>query len=413
MGSRRAEPRWDEGRQRWRGQVRWVDQAGRQRSEERFGETRAEVARWLTERWKEIESDRELARSARRLADAGFVLPAATGTGSGAGPLPTWRSFVEAFLVWLPISKAAPETCRTYGIELRHTLLPLIGDLRLDQLTPAVVDHLRAFLERKGRVVAPVLTALSSACNHAVREGLLATNPCHRPRRLYRADAEAPPAREIRTATRAQRQATLDAMPPPTTRARRRNRWALRLAAWAGLRLGEIRGLRVADLDLGAGVVHVEQQAQAVRGGDRIRAPKYHSRRLVPLGRRVWDELGEAALEAQALGVGLLLADPPGARGGGGGPRTERVPRWGSGAQSATLHRLCADAQAVAGIAPALPWRAWRRTFLTLALEYGYPAALVEQWVGHRALDPGLSRVSRDHYRGAWDPATLDRSGLD
>lgn len=393
--------RWDEQRQRWRRSVRWRDATGRRRTEERFGDDPDKLDAWAETRWAEIREDREAARVRRRLVEAGFALPSPQPILTPApGPRPTLTSFVEDFLRWLPLSKAAPGTVRSYGIELHKTILPLLGALPLDEITPTRVDYLRTYLERKGRVVAPPLTALSALCNHAVREGLLERNPCHRPRGLYRADLAEPKTSKTRTLTREQRQAVLDGLPAPTTRHLRCTRWTLRLAGWCGLRLGELRGLRPEDVDLEIGVLHVERQELVLSGkGLRlIRAPKYLSRRTVPLGQQVWSELGEAVREAERLGLPVLLARP----------RTRQAPTWASGKG---VKRHVAEAQEKLGIEP-LPWRWWRATFATLALEH-YPAHWVEQWLGHRGLATGLTRVGREHYVGGWDLGEIDRRWLD
>lgn len=404
MRRQRSKARWDEGRSCYRVQVRWTALDGRIRSEERFGPDPIPLDAWAEQRRQEIDADREAARVRARLEAAGWSLPSPSSAAPTA--MPTLLDFSATFLRWLPTSRAAPGTVRGYETHLRLHACRLLGPLRIDEITPARVDYLRHYLDQRGHSVAPVLTALSACLAHAVREGLIDRNPCHRPRGLYRADAAPSAKPPARTVTRSQRQAALDQLPAGTSRLRRRWRWQLRLAAWCGLRLGEIRGLRVADLDLDAGLIHVEQQVQWSPGegcSSAVRPPKYLSRRLVPLGWRVRDELADAVREAERLGVTLLLADP--GRG---------VPGLGCAKAMGGVHRRVHDAQVAAGVTEPIPWRNWRSTYLTLALEYGYPAALVEQWVGHRGVSvSGLTRIGKGHYLGAWDPATLDRAGLD
>jgi len=395
----RSKARWDDKRGRYRVQVRWTTPDGRIASEERFGEAPGPLDAWADQRRREIDADREAQRVRSRLEAAGRSLPEPSPT-RGAGPRPSLRNFVEAFLHWLPTSRAAPGTISTYESALRATVLPTaLGDLPLDQITPSQVDFLRSFIVAKGHDPRRPLTALSACLSYAAREGLIQQNPCSRPRGVYRADAADPPRPPPVTLTRAQRQATLEQLPEPTTRARRRYRWMLRLCGWCGLRISEARGVQPGDLDLDRGLLQIRRQLQKARGGDLVRPPKYNSTRVVPLGWQVRDELAEAVQEAARLGVTWLLGETDG-----------RVP--GAWLSDGGLQSVVRDAQTAAGVPETIPWRRWRSTFLTLALQYGYPAAIVEQWVGHRGLS-GLTDVGRKHYQGEWDPETLDRKGLD
>lgn len=391
-------PRWDEQRKRWRVEFRWKLGPQRHRAE-RFFESEAEARAWAAAQQTEIDDDQAAARTRMRLEQAGFSLPA-TPRSTSPSPMPTWQSFGDVFLTWLPLSQAAPTTIRTYESALRCTILRTIGHLRLDELTPARVDALRAYFSERNRSVKPLMTTLSAMAAHAVREGLIPANPCHRPRGLYRSDAAPTPSPPPRSLTREQRQQIWERWPSARTRAGRCQRGAYRLAAFAGLRHGEIRGLRVQDLELDTGLLRVEQQAQAVPGaGHLIRPPKFHSARRVPLGPQTCEILEELADEARQLDLQLLLASPE--RG--------RCPNWRD-PRKAFQHRF-QDLQSKLEVDPPLAWRDLRHTFLTLAIEAGYPAALVEQWVGHAV--SGFGKVSTTHYLGQWDVTTLDRTRLD
>lgn len=61
------------------------------------------------------------------------------------------------------------------------------------------------------------------------------------------------------------------------------------VCAFAGLRLGEVCGLRVSDVDFLRGEIHVERQSQ--RG--EVRAPKYGSTRTVYISRQLVETLAE------------------------------------------------------------------------------------------------------------------------
>jgi integrase len=87
---------------------------------------------------------------------------------------------------------------------------------------------------------------LRSVMNAAVREGAISRNPCTIP------GAGADRAKERPIATPAQIVALVDAITP-------RYRAAVLIAAWGGLRRGEIVGLHREDVDLAAGTVRVRR----------------------------------------------------------------------------------------------------------------------------------------------------------
>ena len=88
---------------------------------------------------------------------------------------------------------------------------------------------------------------LSQICSDAVHDGVLGRNPCSR--------RTAPPMGKpkLYLATTEQVWAIHDAMPDHL-------RVAVLLGAFAGLRIAEVSGLRVSDVDFTRGVVHPKQQ---------------------------------------------------------------------------------------------------------------------------------------------------------
>lgn len=67
------------------------------------------------------------------------------------------------------------------------------------------------------------------------------------------------------------------------------------LAGFAGLRAGEIVGLRLSDVDFLRRTVHVQRQAQRENGRLSLRPPKYGSERTIPLPRSLVTTLSEHA----------------------------------------------------------------------------------------------------------------------
>lgn len=171
-----------------------------------------------------------------------------------------WLTLVEADLsrgTWLD-DRAASETFGNYaravlrdspriGVRWRETcernmrlhLAPLL-DVPLRALSPTLVRewHAAALRGNGGRTsISQSYRFLRMVMNVALREGLIARNPCQIP------GAGAVRAVERPVATPAQVVALVEAITP-------RYRTAVLIAAWCGLRRGEIAGLRVADVDL-------------------------------------------------------------------------------------------------------------------------------------------------------------------
>jgi len=103
---------------------------------------------------------------------------------------------------------------------------------------------------------------LKSTFKDAVEDGLIVANPCR-----VKAGGQKTRAREIEVLSVQQLTVYLEAVPEA-------RRMPLLLAGWCGLRSGEVRGLRVRDLDLDQGVVHVRQAVVRLTGQLLIGPPK-------------------------------------------------------------------------------------------------------------------------------------------
>jgi integrase len=183
------------------------------------------------------------------------------------GDASRWLALVEADLsrgTWVN-DRAAMETLGNYaravlrdspriGVRWRETcernmrlhLAPLL-DTPLRALSPTRVREWHAAVLRGtgGRTsISQSYRFLRMVMNTAVREGLIVRNPCQIP------GAGTVHASERPVATPAEIIALVDAITP-------RYRTAVLIAAWCGLRRGEIAGLRVSDVDLGSQTITV------------------------------------------------------------------------------------------------------------------------------------------------------------
>lgn len=208
---------------------------------------------------------------------------------------------------WVPRRRVrgrplAPRTAALYHWQLDKHVLPPLGDLQLRHLTTDVVRRWHARLE-EGPGAAKCYRLLRAICNSAVRDGHLKANPCVLPG----AGDEHSPTRPALSVPQVHQLA--DAVGP-------RWRSLVLLAAFGGLRIGELAALTRPDLDLVGGVVHVRASASYLPGGQRhVGPPKSTAgRRTVAIPSSLLPELG--AHLAQFSGPepdGLVFVGPKGA----------------------------------------------------------------------------------------------------
>jgi integrase len=140
-----------------------------------------------------------------------------------------------------------PRTVDEYRSLLRTHLLPAFGATSVQAISPSSVRAWYASLAKRYPArAAKAYRLLHVILATAVTDQLLLVNPCQ----VKGAGVER--ARERPIPTVAEVQALADAMPG-------RLRAAVLLAAWCGLRRGEVLGLTRADLDLLHGTVRVER----------------------------------------------------------------------------------------------------------------------------------------------------------
>ena len=191
----------------------------------------------------------------------------------------TLGAYLERWLEDVVKPGVRPRTYGSYRELARLYVLPMLGGVPLRTLQPAQLQHLYGALLARGlapKTVRNVHGVLHRALAQAVDWGLAARNVA--------AVVQAPKVEHPEAAALG---------PEEVARllaAARDTRWAalLTVAVATGLRQGELLGLRWADLDLDAGVLHVRRQL----GRDKTFAPPKTSR-----GRRRV-ELPELAIEA-------------------------------------------------------------------------------------------------------------------
>jgi integrase len=187
---------------------------------------------------------------------------------------------------WLPAQRARelrPATLEQYGYVIDGWLVPNIGGVRVQAITPKVVTQLdeklrttktangRKGLSARSRQLA--VGTLKSACKWAVENDLLGRNPVSGVRRPSVKGSKAMNAWTVDEA-RAFLAATRDDRLAPA--------WALLLTR--GLRRGELCGLRWSEVDLGAKVLRIVSTLVVVDGKAITSEPKTEAgKRSIPI----------------------------------------------------------------------------------------------------------------------------------
>ncbi|MDQ3627855.1 MAG: site-specific integrase [Actinomycetota bacterium] len=203
-------------------------------------ETREDAEGWLASRRSEIRAD-DWTPPVRR------------------APLP----FAEVAERWLSTRTLRPRTRVLYRRLLDQRLLPTFGEVPVKAVT---ADLVADWHHRQGTgtptATAHAYSLLRSILGDALQRGLLARNPCH-----IRGAGASKRIKKIRPASLVELEVLVSAMPE-------RYRAMVLLAAWCGLRFGELTELRRADVDLTNGIVHVRRAVVRVNGAYVVGLPK-------------------------------------------------------------------------------------------------------------------------------------------
>jgi integrase len=252
--------------------VRWRDEAGRQRKKS-FS--------------RKVDADRYRAEVEHSLNLGSYVDPRAGRT--------TFRDYAEA---WRASQPHRPNTAIRARSQLTKHVYPVLGHRPLAAARPSELQALVATLSttlRPGsvRTVFATVRAIFAA---AVRDRVIGNDPC--------AGVKLPAVHRERIVP-----LTVDQVDALAAALPARYRAVVVVAAGAGLRQGELFGLRVSDVDFLRRVVKVERQVQpAVGGGYAVTPPKNTaSVRTVPVGNVVVTALAEHLREYPADSDGFVF----------------------------------------------------------------------------------------------------------
>jgi integrase len=285
-------------------------------------------------------------------------------------------------------------TWERYEQFVRVHLTPGLGKIKVAKLTPAHVRGLYRDRLDSGlapRTVLHIHRAFSKALKQAVADGLIPRNPA--------APVKSPQPRqeEIRPLNREQVRALFEAASGDRLEA------LYVLAVTAGLRRGELQGLKWDDLDLEAGMLQVRRTLSEPKGGYIFEAPKSGKGRSVRLTRKATAALREhrkRQLEERMQKAGLWqeqgLVFPSGVG----------TPLWGG-----NLNRTFKSTLRRAGLPKSTRFHNLRHTCATLLLKQGVNPKFVQELLGHADISLTLNVYSHvlpdmgDAAAGAMDAA--------
>jgi integrase len=256
-------------------QARYLGPDGMERKAPHTFETEKQAAKWLTI----VES--EIIKGDWAAPEAGEVLLSEYGQ------------------IWIAERKLGPRTRENYEDLFRLRIRPYLGELALGAIRPQTVRSWRKRLLDAGTPEPQAVKAYSllrAILNTAVKEDeIIRQNPC----RIKGYDRYHTPERPIATVSQVYMLA--DAMPA-------RFRALILVAAFSGLRWGELAALRRSDVDLAAGTVRVPRKLAALRNRMEFGPPKSEaSNRTVTLPAAALKALKPHMLQHVAAGADALV----------------------------------------------------------------------------------------------------------
>ena len=224
----------------------------------------------------------------------------------GALRSPTRTTLRQAWDAWYAGAKAGtirnrsgdpfkPSALRAYEGAMRREVLDALGAIRLSELQRADLQEFADRLLARGlspSAVQVTLLPIRAIVRRAIARDELAVNPC--------AGLQLPAIRGSRERYASPEEAeALIAAVPENDRAI----WAT--AMYAGLRLGELRALRVEDVDLATGVIRVERGWDPSEGAIELKSRA--GRRKVPIAAVLRDYLIDYLADCGRQGSELIF----------------------------------------------------------------------------------------------------------
>jgi integrase len=171
--------------------------------------------------------------------------------------------FGEYSTAWLADRTLKPRTRALYASLLKNQINPTFEKVALKAITPHTIRTWHTGLGTGAPTQrSHAYALLRSILGDAVHDGEIIANPAH-----IRGAGTSTRVHKIKPATLAELEVLTASMLP-------KYRLMVLLAAWCGLRFGELTELRRKDIAVGSGVIHVRRGVVYVKGGYDVGTPK-------------------------------------------------------------------------------------------------------------------------------------------
>jgi integrase len=339
-----------------------------------------------------LDAEAWLAEERRIIARGDWIAPRRRTAAAMAALPPTLTEYSSS---WLDSRTLRPRTRSHYGQLLQRHILPDLGEFRLPAITPTIVRNWQAALAPKTPTYrAHAYALLRTIMSTAVSERLITLNPC-----VIRGGGTSKTVHKSRPAT-------LEELVIIAEHMADRLELSVLIAAWCGLRYGEIFELRRGDLHLDKRVISVRRAVARVAGEQPIIGPPKSAAgvRDVSIPPHLMPEFQRHLADHVAIGARALLF--PASR----GSDRQMAP--------ATLYRHFYRARQVAG-RPDLRWHDLRHTGATLAAATGATLSELMARLGHSTVRAALvyqhaandrDRVIAEALSAMAQPITLPKS---
>ena len=293
-----------------------------------------------------------------------------------SGTQVTLSKFVDSWLNGKELS-IRPQTVSAYRALVKQHIMPLMGEMRLQDIQPTHLKQLYLSKKEEGRgarTVQVIHMVMHAVLRQAVKEGILGRNPADAVQRPKVETAERhilteEQAQQLIIATENTRYGTL-----------------IYMALMTGMREGELLGLKWSDLDWTKGQLYIQRQLQVKKVNGSVMVPPKTKAgvrhiKLGPgtLGRlvshRELQELLKDGNQARWEENDLIF------------PNTIGKPM--------SARNMYEDYKALLkenGL-PAINFHALRHTALSIMLDMGTPVNTVQKWAGH-----SMASVTTDTY---------------
>lgn len=191
-------------------------------------------------------------------------------------PVPTFGAFVDGVFEREFLSRYRPATAERYRALLRQGMREELGHVPLDEIVPDGARRFANTLRARGVQLKGPLTFLRTVLNAAVEAGVITEVPPFP--KLWKEGKKLPDAPSVEEVAQL------------LAHAKGWLRNAIALAAYAGLRCGEVRALEVRDVNFDKGLIVVRHAFSA----DVVLAPKSGHERVVPIANELRPILVEA-----------------------------------------------------------------------------------------------------------------------